>query len=121
MQDIEYEGVSNPYAPPGGHGSSQGMEPHDPERSRGLVKYGIIGAVFLGFFPVVSMIVGIIGWRRAGSDLEKMARGLMSTEDGARGKTKAGLILGKINAIVGFFALLTLPPYYYWIFTSSFH
>jgi hypothetical protein len=72
-----------------------------------LVKNGVIAAVFLSFFPPVSFFLGLATWRKAANDLELMAHGLMSLEDGARGKTKAGLALGKTATIVAPFALIT--------------
>lgn len=104
--------IDNPYAPPG-----QSSAPYlEPDRGRDLVKLGIIGAVFLGIFPIVSIILGAMGWSRAKTDLEQMAAGRMSMANGARGKTKAGLILGKINTIVAPFALITLI-FYIWALT----
>ena len=113
MPDIEYQELENPYAPPRSADGPAGKSsvPFDPERSRGLVKNGVIAAVFLSFFPFVSFFLGLATWRRAANDLELMAHGLMSLEDGARGKTKAGLALGKVATIVAPFALITLVLY----------
>ncbi len=119
MSESEYldPDTRDPYSPPLSSGAGRESNiPHNPNRSRSLVKNGIIAAVFLGIFPVVSIIIGAIVWSRAKGDLDKMERGLMSLEDGARGKTKAGLILGKVNTIVGPFALITLIFYYGMLF-----
>ena len=115
-QDDQYV-IDNPYAPPGQEASGAQLE---PDRGRHLMTIGITGAVFLGLFPFVSTILGIMGWYRAKVDLEKMERGLMSMEDGARAKTKAGLILGKINTIVSPFALITLVLYVWASIESGF-
>jgi len=119
MDDIEYPEMGDPYAPPRHEFGTGGRPvPHDPERSRSMLTQGIVGAVFLGIFPVVSLILGIVNWSRAREDLMLMERGLMSTEDGARGKTKAGLALGKVNTIVAPFALITLVLYI-WLLAES--
>ena len=109
MTEDEYV-IDNPYAPPGDGGVGTPQKPVvlEPDRGRSLVKMGVIGAIFLGMFPIVSIIVGIIGWSRAKKDLQKMEMGIMTLEHGARGKTKAGLILAKINTIVGPFAIPSL-------------
>ena len=99
--------IDNPYAPP----AKEGEVYLEPDRGGSLMKMGIVGAVFLGMFPIVSIILGAIGWSRAKRDLEMMAAGRMSMEGGARAKTKAGLVLGKINVIVGPFALISLILY----------
>jgi hypothetical protein len=106
MTDDEYV-IDNPYAPP----ARENDVYLEPDRGASLMKMGIVGAVFLGMFPIVSIIVGAIGWSRASHDLRLMAEGRMSTEHGARAKTKAGLILGKINTIVGPFAIISLILY----------
>jgi hypothetical protein len=123
MPDDEYV-IDNPYAPPAQveTGSPRGLDRPvvlEPDRGRSLVKIGIIGAVFLGLFPVVSIIVGIIGWSRAKADLEKMELGVMTLEHGARAKTKAGLILAKINTIVGPFAIPSLILVYWAEFAAA--
>ena len=111
-----YDGGHNPYAAPGA-GEDRPLR-DDPERSRNLVKNGVIAAIFLGIMPVVSFILGLITWSRAKSDLRMMELGRMSTADGARGKTKAGLILAKISTIVSPFALITLI-FYVWVVIES--
>ncbi|MBW2277549.1 MAG: hypothetical protein JRF63_08665 [Deltaproteobacteria bacterium] len=112
MTDDEYV-IDNPYAPPAQGGIDSPRAPErpvvlEPDRGASLMKMGIIGAFFLGMFPPVSIILGIIGWSRAKHDLEKMEMGVMTMEHGARPKTRAGLILGKINTIVGPFAIPSL-------------
>ncbi len=120
MPDIEQAGSDNPYAPPGAGTDGRQEVEHDPLRARRMVTQGIVGAVFLSIFPLVSLILGLINWSRAGSDLKLMVQGLMSTEDGARGKTKAGLILAKINTIVSPFALISLVLYFWLLAESGF-
>lgn len=120
MPSIEQAGTDNPYAPPGAGTDGQQKTEHDPLRARRMITQGIVGAVFLSIFPLVSFILGLINWSRAGSDLQLMDQGLMSTEDGARGKTKAGLILAKINTIVAPFALISLVLYFWLLIESGF-
>jgi hypothetical protein len=106
MTENEYV-IDNPYAPP----AKENQVYLEPDRGGSLMKMGIVGAVFLGFFPIVSIILGAIGWSRAAHDLRMMEDGRMSMEHGARPKTKAGLILAKINTIVGPFAIISLILY----------
>jgi len=122
MTDIEYRELDDPYAPPrslaAGAGGATSI-PFDPERSRGLVKSGVTAAVFLSIFPFVSFFMGLSTWKQAAGDLELMSRGLMSLEDGSRGKTKAGLVLGKVSTIVSPFALVTLILYVWMVIETS--
>jgi len=116
--------IEDPYAPPGKTGGPQ-AEPApgtvlEMDRGRSLMKIGIIGAVFLGMFPIVSIILGAIGWSRSRRDLEMMALGRMSMEHGARAKTKAGFVLGKINVIVAPFALVSLILYVWFLIETGF-
>lgn len=122
MPDIEYQELENPYAPPRHLGAGDARRqaiPFDPERSRGLVKTGVIAAVFLELFPPIAFFVGLSLWRKAQRDLELMEQGLMSLEDGARGKTRAGMILGKVSTIVAPFALITLVLYLWAVVESN--
>jgi hypothetical protein len=116
--DIEYSEKGNPYAPPRPETGSRAPRPPDPDRAGAMLRQGIIGAVFLGFFPVVSFVLGIANWGRARADLDLMARGLLGTGGGASAKTKAGLILAKINTIVAPFALITLALYIWFLAES---
>lgn len=117
--EMNYQGQGNPYAPPRhGPGMTGTKVRPDPRRARSMLSQGIAGAVFLGIFPVVSLILGIINWGRAREDLALMEQGLMSTDDGARGKTKAGLALAKVNTIVAPFALISLVLYFWFLIES---
>jgi hypothetical protein len=106
MSEDEYV-IDNPYAPP----AEEAPRQLRPDRGASLMKLGIIAAVFLGMFPIISVILGAMAWSRASHDLRLMEKGLMTMEHGARPKTKAGQILGKISVIVGPFALLSLIGY----------
>jgi hypothetical protein len=116
--------IEDPYAPPGRpDGPFADAVPGavlEVDRGTSLMKMGIIGAVFLGMFPIVSIILGAIGWSRSRRDLEMMALGRMSMEHGARAKTKAGFVLGKINVMVAPFALVSLILYIWFLIETGF-
>ncbi len=117
--DVEYPEKGNPYAPPRQNaGARGGVGPRDADRAGALLKQGVVGAVFLGIFPVVSFVLGIANWGRAREDLDLMERGLLGMAGGARAKTKAGLALAKVNTIVAPFALITLVLYIWFLAES---
>jgi hypothetical protein len=116
--EMDYQGQGNPYAPPRQENGGREARPADPDRAGAMLRHGIIGAVFLGIFPVVSFVLGLANWGRAREDLDLMERGLLGTGGGARAKTRAGLALAKVNTVIAPFALLTLVLYIWFLVES---
>lgn len=80
----------------------------DPRPGAKLVKMGVVALVLLHFMPPASVILGAICWSRSKADLDKMKQGELSTEHGARSRTKAGLVLGIFSTILGALAIVAL-------------
>jgi hypothetical protein len=95
--------LNDPFAGQAGSSVGEYMQPH---RGGKVLVFGILGIA-------LCFIFGILAWTMGNKDLAAMDSGKL--DPAGRGKTRAGLICGKIGAFVNSAYLIFMIFYIAWI------